>query len=92
MPSIFWNKRKTNGILWILHIIRIIKYLVYNRGIITTNPGSVTLLTKLFGRGIDFVVRDKNMNANRGIHVLQTFLSEELSEETQIKGRTARYG
>jgi len=32
------------------------------------------------------------MNANRGIHVLQTFLSEELSEETQIKGRTARYG
>jgi len=24
----------------------------------STNPGSVSLLTKLFGRGIDFIVRD----------------------------------
>ena len=30
--------------------------------------------------------------ANGGVHVLQTFLSEQLSEEIQIKGRTARQG
>ena len=29
---------------------------------------------------------------SKGIHVIQTFLSEELSEEIQIKGRTARQG
>ena len=29
---------------------------------------------------------------NSGVHVIQTFLSEQLSEEKQIKGRTARQG
>ncbi len=32
------------------------------------------------------------MISNGGIHVLTTFLSEEISEEIQIKGRTARQG
>ena len=32
------------------------------------------------------------MSANGGVHVIQTFLSEEESEETQIIGRTARQG
>jgi hypothetical protein len=57
-----------------------------------TNSGQVTLLTKSFGRGTDFVCRDQVVSANGGTHVIQTFLSAEISEETQIKGRTARQG
>ncbi|ETO06651.1 hypothetical protein RFI_30741, partial [Reticulomyxa filosa] len=41
-----------------------------------TTSGQIGLFTKSFGRGTDFA----------------SFLSEELSEETQIKGRTARQG
>jgi preprotein translocase subunit SecA len=52
----------------------------------------VTLLTRVFGRGLDFVCRDRELLANGGIHVLQTFLSEALSEEYQIMGRAARQG
>jgi methanogenic corrinoid protein MtbC1 len=52
----------------------------------------ITLFTKIFGRGTDFVVRDQIVSANGGAHVIQTFLSDELSEETQIMGRTARQG
>lgn len=57
-----------------------------------TQSGRVTLLTKAFGRGTDFKCRDPIVIANDGVHVLQTFLSEEPSEEIQIKGRTARQG
>nr|XP_047141288.1 protein translocase subunit SecA-like [Hydra vulgaris] len=52
--------------------------------------GQITFLTRAFGRGTDFVCRDKNVIANGGVHVIQTFFSEELSEEVQIQGRTAR--
>jgi hypothetical protein len=38
-------------------------------------------LTKCFGRGTDFIARDDIVAANGGVHVIQTFLSEELSEE-----------
>jgi len=54
--------------------------------------GQITLLTRCFGRGTDFVCHDQTVSANGGVHVVQTFLSEELSEEIQIKGRTARQG
>ncbi|CAF3080331.1 unnamed protein product, partial [Rotaria sp. Silwood2] len=54
--------------------------------------GRVTLLTRTFGRGIDFICRNPQLLANGGIHVLQTFFSEELSEEYQIMGRGARQG
>jgi preprotein translocase subunit SecA len=54
--------------------------------------GRVTLLTRTFGRGVDFVCRDQQLLANGGIHVLQTFFSEQLSEEYQIMGRGARQG
>jgi preprotein translocase subunit SecA len=54
--------------------------------------GRVTLLTRTFGRGVDFVCRDQQLLANGGIHVLQTFFSEELSEEYQIMERGARQG
>ena len=54
--------------------------------------GVVTLLTRTFGRGTDFVCRQAQLLANGGMHVLQTFFSEELSEEYQIMGRGARQG
>ena len=57
-----------------------------------TVVGQISLLTRSYGRGTDFICRDDEVNANWGIHVIQTFLSEELSEEIQIKGRTARQG
>ncbi|CAF2540249.1 unnamed protein product [Rotaria sp. Silwood2] len=57
-----------------------------------TGSGQVTLFTKAFGRGTDFICHDPSVTSNGGIHVIQTFLSEEISEEVQIKGRTARQG
>jgi hypothetical protein len=54
--------------------------------------GQVTLATKAFGRGTDFISRDDPLNKLGGTHILQTFLSEMLTEEIQIKGRTSRQG
>ncbi|CAF0999381.1 unnamed protein product [Adineta steineri] len=54
--------------------------------------GKVTLLTRTFGRGTDFICRNQDLLLNGGIHVLQSFFSEELSEEYQIMGRGARQG
>lgn len=52
--------------------------------------GQVSLSTKSFGRGTDFFCVDSQLNSNGGIHVLQTFLSANKSEEIQIQGRTSR--
>jgi len=57
-----------------------------------TIAGQITFFTNSFGRGTDFIVSDKNVSLNGGVHVIQTFFSEEASEEEQIKGRTARQG
>ena len=57
-----------------------------------TTIGKVTLLTRTFGRGIDFICNNQNLLNSGGIHVLQTFFSKELSEEYQIMGRGARQG
>ena len=57
-----------------------------------TSPGSVTILSREFGRGTDFIIYDDRVSEAGGVHVVQTFLSEEVSEETQIKGRSARQG
>jgi energy-coupling factor transporter ATP-binding protein EcfA2 len=54
--------------------------------------GQIVLLTKIFGRGTDFICYDENLLAAGGVHVLQTFLSEQNTEELQIMGRTARQG
>jgi hypothetical protein len=54
--------------------------------------GMITLLSREFGRGTDFVCYDSTVSDNGGLHVIQTFVSEHVSEETQIKGRTARQG
>ncbi|CAF4144974.1 unnamed protein product, partial [Rotaria sordida] len=51
--------------------------------------GKVTLLTKEFGRGVDFQSETK-VDEKGGIHVIQTFFSVNIKEEIQIKGRTAR--
>jgi hypothetical protein len=57
-----------------------------------TTAGTVALLTRDYGRGTDFVCRDPAVAAAGGVHVVQAFLSAEVAEETQIRGRTARQG
>ena len=47
-------------------------------------------MTKSFGRGTDFQVYDQKIQDKGGVHIIQTFLSEEEAEEIQIKGRTNR--
>ena len=54
--------------------------------------GIVCLATREFGRGTDFVCDDQDINAAGGIHVIQAFISDDISEEIQIRGRTARQG
>jgi len=53
-------------------------------------PGYVTLATAGMGRGVDYK-SSKSVELNGGVHVIQTFFSTEITEETQIKGRTARF-
>jgi preprotein translocase subunit SecA len=57
-----------------------------------TMSGKITLCTRTFGRGTDFITHDQIVSVNGGVHVIQTFLSEEYAEEIQIRGRTARQG
>lgn len=54
--------------------------------------GRITLCPAVFGRGTDFFCKDGKVEDNGGVHVIQTFFSEERSEEVQIQGRTARQG
>lgn len=53
-------------------------------------PRNVTLCSREYGRGIDFNCRNVNLRNAGGMHVISTFLSEDISEEVQIQGRTAR--
>ena len=53
---------------------------------------TITLCTRIFGRGTDFIVTDDRVNEIGGPHAIQTFFSLDVSEEIQIKGRTARNG
>ena len=57
-----------------------------------TKSGNVTFATRDFGRGTNFMCRDKIVLASGGVHIILTFWSESRSEEEQIKGRTARNG
>lgn len=57
-----------------------------------TGEKNVTLATKAFGRGVDFTCYHPVVLANGGVHVLQTFLSENASEETHLLGRTGYQG
>ena len=51
----------------------------------------MTLLTRKFGRGLDFKP-SKESNDAGGVLVIQTFFSSAESEQIQIMGRTARQG
>merc|ERR1712129_9074 len=42
--------------------------------------------------GCEFACYDARLEERGGMHVLQTFVSVDISEEEQIKGRTARQG
>ncbi|EDQ86076.1 uncharacterized protein MONBRDRAFT_33917 [Monosiga brevicollis MX1] len=55
-----------------------------------TRKDMVTLATAPFGRGSDFTVLNRDIEKNGGIHVIQAFLSVEVTEQIQIEGRTAR--
>ncbi|XP_038114027.1 uncharacterized protein LOC119767976 [Culex quinquefasciatus] len=50
---------------------------------------TVTLATRGMGRGVDFK-SSVSVEKNGGVHVIQTFFSLDVKEETQIRGRTAR--
>ena len=54
--------------------------------------GQITLSTAVFGRGTDFFCKDDRVQEGGGVHIIQTFLSLEKSEEVQIQGRTSRQG
>ena len=49
---------------------------IRDRVVRTTRAGNITLFTRTFGRGIDFVLGEKAVKENGGLHVIQTFLSE----------------
>ncbi len=55
-------------------------------------PGRITLLTREFGRGVNFHCQSKEIESIGGAHVISTFISIEISEEVQIMGRTGRQG
>ena len=55
-----------------------------------TRSGHTTLFSRIHGRGLDFVCHDPAVEKDGGVHVVQTFLSVEMSEEIQIRGRTSR--
>ncbi|CAJ1966718.1 unnamed protein product [Cylindrotheca closterium] len=52
----------------------------------------ITICPAVFGRGTDFFCKDAKVEKCGGVHVIQTFLSEQRSEEVQIQGRTSRQG
>jgi len=54
--------------------------------------GQITICSAVFGRGTDFFCKDERVQKNGGVHIIQTYLSEEHCEEIQIQGRTARQG
>eukprot|EP00457_Paulinella_chromatophora_P004048 gb/GEZN01004058.1/.p1 GENE.gb/GEZN01004058.1/~~gb/GEZN01004058.1/.p1 ORF type:complete len:587 (-),score=97.59 gb/GEZN01004058.1/:276-1856(-) len=51
-----------------------------------------TIFPRVYGRGVDFECHDNTVEKQGGVHVIQAFYSDAESEETQIKGRTARMG
>jgi hypothetical protein len=56
------------------------------------DKGRITLLTREFGRGTNFYCPSREIEDRGGVHVIATFVSTEISEEVQIKGRAGRQG
>ena len=67
-----------------------IEHWVEQAGGCKDSKGNATLFSRAHGRGLDFKSHSPKVQLNGGIHVVQTFLSEEESEEIQIRGRSAR--
>ncbi|XP_052563013.1 protein translocase subunit SecA-like [Culex pipiens pallens] len=61
------------------------EHLINEAGIAKT----VTLATRGMGRGVDYK-SSVAVEKSGGVHVIQTFFSLDVREETQIRGRTAR--
>jgi preprotein translocase subunit SecA len=57
-----------------------------------TIQGSITLSTREFGRGSDFLYHGDNVINAGGLAVIQAFFALDYSEEIQIRGRTRRQG
>ena len=57
-----------------------------------TTQGQLTFATREFGWGTNFICSDSKVDANGGVHIIQTFWAESKSEEVQIQGRTSGYG
>ena len=53
-------------------------------------PHAITLMTRSYGRGTDFVCYSETLVKSGGVHVIVTFFPEDASEEKQIFGRTCR--
>jgi hypothetical protein len=57
-----------------------------------TAPSQVTLLSRVFGHGLDFKVNHPSIESVDGVCVICTFFPGSASEEIQIRGRAARQG
>ena len=51
---------------------------------------SITLVTRPFGRGTDFIIYERSVSEGKGAHLVCTFVPRDKSEEVQIIGRVAR--
>eukprot|EP01087_Luapelamoeba_hula_P009891 TRINITY_DN2588_c0_g1_i2.p1 TRINITY_DN2588_c0_g1~~TRINITY_DN2588_c0_g1_i2.p1 ORF type:complete len:2562 (+),score=268.54 TRINITY_DN2588_c0_g1_i2:39-7724(+) len=57
-----------------------------------TLAGQASILPDTLSRGLDFLCVDQKVEAAGGMVVIMTYLPEDLSDEVQIRGRTARQG
>eukprot|EP01087_Luapelamoeba_hula_P010439 TRINITY_DN276_c0_g1_i1.p1 TRINITY_DN276_c0_g1~~TRINITY_DN276_c0_g1_i1.p1 ORF type:complete len:2464 (-),score=305.43 TRINITY_DN276_c0_g1_i1:82-7473(-) len=57
-----------------------------------TRTKQASLLPAVYGRGVDFLCVDNQVDTAGGIAVIMTYLPEDQSDEVQIRGRTARQG
>ncbi|KAL4466765.1 hypothetical protein ABPG74_010362 [Tetrahymena malaccensis] len=57
-----------------------------------TRSGQIGLFVREYGRGTDFISLDPIVNKAGGVVVIQTFISDNKTEEIQIRGRSARQG
>jgi preprotein translocase subunit SecA len=55
-------------------------------------PNRLTLMTAEFSRGTNFIISDKNINNNGGLHLILTYVPELRSDFIQFRGRTGRQG
>ena len=49
-------------------------------------------MTSSYSRGTDFVIKDRFVKNNGGLHLIMAYLPQDLSEYQQFKGRTGRQG